>query len=135
MNIIEKAKELNFPAGEYVIVGSGPLGALGIREAGDLDMAVSPKLFAQLQASGEWEEEERYGKLFLMREGIDIIPRLSWDAYPTSTEEAIASAMILDGVYFMNLEELKKFKTALGRDKDFADIALIDAYLNEHNLP
>lgn len=46
MNIIEKARELNFPAGEYGIVGSGPLGALGIREAGDLDVAVSPKLFA-----------------------------------------------------------------------------------------
>lgn len=68
-----------------------------------------------------------------MREGIDIIPQLSWEAYPTSTVEAITSAMIIDGIYFMNLEELKKFKTALGRDKDFADIVLIDAYLNEHN--
>jgi len=31
MNIIEKAKKLNFPSGEYVIVGSGILEALGIR--------------------------------------------------------------------------------------------------------
>ncbi|MFZ3043817.1 MAG: hypothetical protein WA058_01775 [Minisyncoccia bacterium] len=133
MNIIDKAKELNLPAGEYVIVGSGPLDALGIRTAGDLDIAVTPKLFVQLQATGEWEEEERYGKLFLMREGIDIIPQLSWEAYPTTTAEAIASAMILDGIYLMNLEELKKFKTAMGREKDFADIARIDAYLAKQN--
>ena len=111
MNIIEKAKELNFLPGEYVIVGSGPLDALGIRPASDLDIAVVPELLARLRATGEWEEEERYGKTFLMKEGVDIIPQLSWEAYPTSTEEAIASAMVIDGIYFMNLNELKKFKT------------------------
>ena len=46
MNIIEKAKKLNFPAGEYVIVGSGTLDALGIRQANDLDVAVLPELHA-----------------------------------------------------------------------------------------
>lgn len=118
--------------GEYVIVGSGPLAALGIREANDIDVAVTPKLLAELRATGEWEEVEKYGKIFLKKEGVDIIPQLSWEEYPTTTEEAIASAMMIDGISFMNLHELKKFKTALGREKDFADIARIDAYLTEH---
>ena len=65
---------------------------------------------------------------------MDIIPRLSWSEYSTSSGEAIASAMIIDGIYFMNLKELKKFKKALGREKDFADIKLIDEYLKKHNL-
>jgi len=134
MNIIEKAKELNFPEGEYIIVGSGPLEALGIRHASDIDIAVTPKLLERLRATGDWEEEVKYGKTFLKKEKIDIIPQLSWDEYPTSTEEAIDSAMIIDGIYFMNLKELRKFKEALGREKDFADIALIDAYLEEHSL-
>ena len=30
----------------------------------------------------------------------------------------------------MNLNELIKFKTALGREKDFRDIKLINEYLN-----
>ena len=132
MNIIEKVRELNFPPGEYVVVGSGSLEALGIRPARDMDIAVLPELFARLQATGAWEKEVRYGKTFLKKEGIDIIPKLSWSDYPTSTEEAIASAMIIDGIYFMNLKELRKFKEALGREKDFADIALIDAYLKKH---
>ncbi|MFA6519765.1 MAG: hypothetical protein WCT41_03000 [Candidatus Paceibacterota bacterium] len=132
MNIIEKAKELNFPPGEYVIVGSGPLEALDIRQAGDIDIAVLPELFERLRATGEWEEEERYGKIFLKKEKVDIIPKLSWSEYPTTTEEAIASAMVIDGIYFMNLDELKKFKKALGREKDFADIARIDAYQQKH---
>ncbi len=128
MNIIERIKELNFPTGQYVIIGSGPLEAMGIRSAHDIDIAVTPELFETLRASGEWEEEERYGKIFLKRGSLDINPELSWSDYPTTTKEAIASALVIDGVSFMNLEELKKFKTALGREKDKADIALIESY-------
>jgi hypothetical protein len=133
MNIIERIKELNFPAGQYVIIGSGPMDALGIRPAKDIDIAVMPELFKTLRASGEWEEEERYGKIFLMRDGgLNINPELSWSDYPTTTAEAIASALVIDGVSFMNLEELKRFKTALGREKDKADVVLIEAYQREN---
>ena len=118
--------------GEYVIIGSGILDALGIRKANDIDISALPQLYSRLRATGEWNEEERYGKIFLKRNGIEINPQLSWSAYPTSTEEAISSAMIIDGIPFMNLKELRKFKKALGRDKDFADIILIDEYLREH---
>ncbi len=128
ISIIERAKRLNLPSDKYVVVGSGVLEALGIRSANDIDIAVTTELFKTLRASGEWEEEEQYGKLFLKRDGIDVIPQLSWSDYPTTTEEAIASALIIDEVPFMNLEELKKFKTALGREKDKADIALIEKY-------
>lgn len=128
MSIIERVKKLNFPEGEFVVVGSGTLDALGIRLACDIDIAVLPVLHAQLRKTGEWKEEERYGKIFLMQDGVDVIPELSWENYPTTAEEAIASATILGGVCFMNLEELRKFKLALGREKDAEDIALIDAY-------
>jgi hypothetical protein len=128
MNIIERIKELNFPPGQYVIIGSGPMDVLGIRPAKDIDIAVMPELFKTLRASGEWEEEERYGKIFLMRGGLDINPELCWLDYSTTTAEAIASALVIDGVSFMNLEELKRFKTALGREKDKADVVLIEAY-------
>jgi hypothetical protein len=129
MNIIQRVKTLGLPVGQYVVVGSGVLDALGIRIANDIDLAVLPELHAKLRADWGWKEEERYGKIFLKKDGIDIIPELSWEAYPTTTEQAIASAEVINGVPFMNLHELKKFKTALGREKDFADIKLIDAYL------
>lgn len=128
-SIIEKIKKLNFPADQYVVVGSGTLDALGIRKAGDIDIAVTPKLHMDLCETDEWEKEERYGKIFLKKEGIEIIPSLDWSEYPTTTEEAIQSALIIDGIPFLNLQELKKFKKALGREKDFADIKLIDEYL------
>ncbi|MFA6365539.1 MAG: hypothetical protein WCW78_04040 [Candidatus Paceibacterota bacterium] len=128
-SVIEKVKELNFPIGQYVVVASGTLDALGIRKASDVDIAVLPELHKKLCENPEWEQLEKYGKIFLKKEGVDIIPSLDWSEYLTTTEEAIASALIIDGIPFLNLQELKKFKRAMGRDKDFEDIKLIDDYL------
>jgi 8-oxo-dGTP pyrophosphatase MutT (NUDIX family) len=127
-DIFSRVKALDLPSGEYVVVSSGTLEALGIRPARDLDIAVTSKLFEALRKHGDWQEEERYGKLFLSRPNVDIIPQLSWGAYPTTTEGAITSALMIDGVAFMNLNELKRFKRALGREKDFKDIELIETY-------
>lgn len=43
MGIFENVKKFNFPIGEYVVVGSGLLAALGLREASDVDVAVTQK--------------------------------------------------------------------------------------------
>jgi inorganic pyrophosphatase len=132
-NIFSRVKALDLPFGEYVVVSSGTLEALGIRPARDVDIAVTPRLFEKLRADGGWTEEEHHGKVFLSKPGADIIRQLSWDAYPTTNEEAIASALIIDNIPFMNLAELKRFKQALAREKDFADIKLIEAY--QENAP
>ena len=129
MDVIAEVKKLDLPLGQYVVIGSGIMARLGLREANDVDIAVTPDLYAKLRASGEWEEEERYGKIFLKKEAVEIIPRLDWESYSTTAEEAIASAAILDGVPFMNLNELVAFKRALGRAKDLPDIAIIEEYL------
>ena len=134
MNVFKKLKELNFPLGEYVLVGSGPLAARGIREASDLDIAVTDKLWRQLFDSGDYKTEERYGRLFLTEknsEDVDIIKQLDWEDYPTTVEEAIKSADIIQGFPFLNISETIKFKTALGREKDFRDIEMLKDYLKE----
>ncbi len=133
-DIFTRVKTLNLPFGQYVVVGSGTLEALGIRPAHDLDIAVTRELFGNLREDGSWMEEKRYEKTFLVKPGIDIIPQLSWDAYPTTTAEAIASALVIAGIPFMNLEELKRFKKALGREKDMADIILIEEYEKHHPI-
>lgn len=74
MNIITKIKELNFPTGEYVVVGSGIMDALGIRKANDIDIAVTPKLHTQLRKTGEFKEDIRYNTIFLLKDGLEIIP-------------------------------------------------------------
>ena len=130
MNIIKKIKELNLPSNQYVIVASSVLDVLGIRKASDIDIAVTKNLFQKMRETGEWGEIEKYNKIFLEKEGFDIIPQLDWEDYTTTTEEAISSALVIEGIPFMNLNELIKFKMALGREKDFKDIELINEYLN-----
>lgn len=128
MDIIQKIKKLNLPIGEYVIIGSGLLGVLGIREAHDIDIAVTKDLHKKLMDTGEWEKQERWGKIFLKKDVFEIIPELQWDAYDTTTEKAIKEATIIDGVPFTNLDELIKFKIASGRGKDLEDLVLIEKY-------
>jgi hypothetical protein len=41
--------------------------------------------------------------------------------------------ILINGLPFIKLEELIKFKTELGRSKDFDDIRLIEDYLNKND--
>ncbi|MFA7194041.1 MAG: hypothetical protein WC087_03945 [Candidatus Paceibacterota bacterium] len=132
MNIIEKLKSLNLPSNQYVVISSGILDVLGIRKANDIDLSITKELHEQLRKTGEWEEDVRYGKVFLLKEDIEINPDVSWEDYKTTTKELIETALVVDGINFMNLEEVIKFKKALGREKDFKDIELIEEYLKSN---
>lgn len=133
MNIVEKIKSLNFPADQYVIIGSGIMDALGIRKASDVDISVTEKLFEELRKTGDWKEIIKYiDRPFLKKDVFEINQKLDWNDYYTTTEEAIASAQIIDGIPFMNLLELCEFKKTMGREKDFNDIKLIKEYINNN---
>lgn len=129
MDIFGRVRGLGFPFGQYVVIGSGTLEALGLRKAADVDIAVLPELYEELRVRGSLHEEERYDQVFLEGEGVTIIPRLEWEKYPTTAQEAIDTAIVINDIPFMSLEELKKFKLALGRPKDLEDIKLIDGYM------
>ncbi|MFA5841908.1 MAG: hypothetical protein WC835_03055 [Candidatus Paceibacterota bacterium] len=75
-----------------------------------------------------WKEELRWNKLFLVGDNVDVITQLNWEEYSTTTKEAIKTAVIIDCVPFLNVEETILFKTALGREKDFKDIKLLKEY-------
>jgi hypothetical protein len=128
MDIFKRLQELDFPLGSYVVVGGGLLAALGIREARDDDVAVTSALFEELRLRPGYQVLVKYGKEFLAYRDADIIPGLDWEDYPTTVEEAIRSAEIIKGFPFLNLEETIKFKRAMGREKDFRDIALLEEY-------
>jgi len=132
MNIFEEVKKLSLPLGEYIVLGSGILGALGIREIGDVDLTVSPRLFRELREQGfEYGEIEFEGR---MRQRIT---KGNTEAYKDfwcggkqlDTIKMIAEAEIIDGVAFLSLTKLREIKKEMNREKDIRDIELIDAYL------
>ncbi|MDP3741387.1 MAG: hypothetical protein Q8R08_03630 [bacterium] len=54
-DIVYKVKTLNFPKDSYVVFGGSPLALVGIREANDIDLLVSPEVYSQLKKAG-WQE-------------------------------------------------------------------------------
>lgn len=123
--IIEKTKMLDLPQGEYVVVGSGLLGVLGLREVNDVDLVVSPDILGKFEKKEDWQKEVKWGKTFLSKKNFDMFSQLAWEKYQTTREEAIMSARHIGGVPFMNVKETIAFKQALGREKDHQDIALL----------
>jgi len=134
MDIFKKLASLNFPLGHYVVIGSGILAALGLREANDLDIAVDSTLLNRLKKDKEYKREIRHNKLFLVKDDVEIITQLDWKDYPTRIPEAIKSAMLIKGFPFLNIKETIKFKKALGRKKDFEDIKLIKEYITNKKV-
>ena len=135
MNIFEDVKKLNLPLGEYVVVGSGPMAARGIREYKDIDVLVTENLYKKLLNQG-WKKVEINGvngKFDVLKNGKFEVDKRLWCAnYKPDTNQIIKNADLINGVSFMTLLELIKFKTALGREKDLKDIELIKNHLKEY---
>lgn len=129
MDIIEQVHSLQLPMGQYTVIGSGILSALGIRPHEDIDLLVTRELYDQFKIEG-WEENEIVPGFFVVKKGnVEASPDMvSIPGYMPNLKKLIKDAQMISGVPFMSLEELVKFKTALGREKDQKDIKLIDEY-------
>ena len=129
MNIIKEVKALNLPKGEYIVFGSGPMSVHRIRDVRDIDLFVSPDLYQQLKLRG-WEEKTREsGDKYLTHKNVEVGKDWDYGSYNPSLKDLLETAEVIDGVPFANLEEVLKWKKALGRDKDKKDIGLIEDYL------
>ncbi len=126
--VIDKVKSLGLPVGEYVVFGAAPMAIAGLREAGDVDMLVSPKLWQDLQAAG-WALLDKGGKdKPLTYDVFEAHENWDFSTYSPTLKHLLATADAVDGVPFASLHEVRKWKAAWGRPKDLADVALIDAY-------
>lgn len=132
MNLKEMLKavhNLNFPQGECVVVGSGTLTARGIRESLDVDLIVSEKIWNELSKKHDVFQKGGVNRISLS-EDVEVLGPgsifLSSAVIPV--ENVFNEAEVYEEIKFLNLQHLKKFKRALGRDKDLEDVQLIEAY-------
>lgn len=130
--LLAELDQLNLPTDQYIITSSGSLAARGIREAHDLDIVPSDTLWEKLKS--------RYPVRRINFKTINIgnIQILGPGSYFRNSaiatpQQQIETADIIDGYKYLNLALLRKFKEALGRDKDLKDVELIDQYLESHN--
>ena len=131
--LITRVTALKLPKNSFIIFGAGPLALAGLREAGDVDMQVTPETYYLLKRRG-WKIRVK-GPKDKPLVHADFEAHQNWDfcSYQPSFEHLLATATIVDGVPFMALEEVRKWKASDNRPKDLADIELIDAYLKSRD--
>jgi len=124
MKYLEELKKLNLPIDQFAIFGSGPLAVRGLRENDDLDIVASEELWNQLTEKYKpvSDKEIKIGSIQIFKH---------WRPWFDDSRELIESADLINGVRFVNLADVKKWKSAMGREKDLADIKLIDKFQNE----
>ena len=127
MNITKKVYGLNLPENSFIIVGSGILSALGIRESKDIDMIVSLDVFKDLKEQGwaisNWPDQE-----IVTKDDFEVGTKWS----ELCVNELLINAVIIEGIPYLNLDDLKAWKLRKARPKDIEDITLIDTYLKTH---
>ncbi len=131
--IVSKVKELNFPEGSFIVFGSCPLAAAGIREANDIDLLVSEEVFAKLQRAGWQTVNKGPDDNPLTRDIYEAHKNWNFSSYSPTLEHLLSTATIIEGVPFASLEEVRKWKSADNIPKHLADIELINAYLKSNN--
>jgi hypothetical protein len=130
--IFEEVKSLNLPAGKYVVVGSGPMVAKGMREFHDIGILVTEDVFEKLSKEPGWKLSKGEAGRKVLKKDIFEIDKVFWcKDYQPDTIELIKNAEMINGIPFLQLSELIKFKQQLGRRKDLRDIVLIEKYLKK----
>jgi hypothetical protein len=121
---------LRLPPSDYIVTGSGPLLAYGLKTTvHDLDVV----------ARGEaWTRAADRGRVTLAASGLGLRVELfdgrievfdHWLAGFSDVDAMIDSAVRVEGIPFMSLADTLRWKRGLGRAKDLADIALIERRL------
>lgn len=124
MTIKKEIEKLGLPHGSFMVVGSSVMAAYSLRQTRDIDMVVTEDVFAELD-DGSWQHDSSMGITTLRKGLFDI--GASWDG--AKFEDVVGRAVVIDGIPYLSLADLRQWKLKIGRHKDIADVKLIDEYL------
>ena len=121
-SLMQRLKELPFSEKEYWVVAGGAMVLHGFRpQTHDIDLGCSARLADELEQQGHAVSRCEDGtRKILYSEDIEI-----FENWIEGTVETI------DGIPVVCVDGLIRMKRNLGREKDFADIELIEKELSE----
>lgn len=135
-DLFRKLDSLDLDPSQYVIMGSGIMFALGIRQLTDLDdidILVTESGWEKVKSLAEIHHDDEWNcdHLYLFDEKIEIYN--GWGPSKYIPENLIAESLKIGRYNFASLEDVIKWKKELGRDKDYKHIAMIMNFLRDNN--
>lgn len=123
---LNELRKLKLPADKFAIFGNGPLSVRRLKEAIDLHIIVKKDIWNILDR--KFMARNNYGAIILG--GIEVVKdMLPWF---DDLDELIDSADIIDGIRYVKLEYVLKWKKDMDREKDKNDIKLIEGFMENH---
>jgi hypothetical protein len=134
-DIFREVAQLNFPKGQYVVVGGAVLAAHGIKHTQDIDIVASPELLEKLRQDNKWKITNRpSGDLGVCKGCVEVYPDVNCPAYYPEFKDLLDRVETIQGIPFASLNDVKLFKKGYGREKDIRDIKLIEQWLMKHTI-
>ena len=131
----KRVKELGLPLDQIIIIGSGILDQLGIRQSADIDVATNREALEEIARSDDWAEKlDKNQRQYLVKHdgSVEIWDGWEIDGRIVEYDELLGYAVEYDGVKFVNLDFLRRWKNWRGREKDMQDVRLIDEWRAKH---
>lgn len=129
----DRVKALGLPLDQLIVVGSGIMGELEIRQSSDVDVILTESTFESLSDQDGWRRVTKDGREAFLNEQHNAEAWSSWvapdDSGLVDFESLMPDTVVLNDVRFASLDYVRAWKKWYDRQKDRDDVALIDAYL------
>lgn len=132
--LFRELSSLDLSADDYTVFGSGPMFAHGIKDLGhDLDVIARGSAWRQACSISSPQTAIWGGLVVNLFDGeIEIFD--SWAPGDWDVNDLIDTSEIIDGIRFVILENVMKWKRLMGREKDQIHIKMIEDFLNRRSL-
>lgn len=133
--LIRQLVELRLDPDEFVIFGSAPLLAHGLRtRVRDLDVVARGEVLRWAQRVGEPGVGSLSGEPVWQLGNGRLHVSAGWISSRWDPDELIDNAEVVDGLRFARLRDVLRYKRELSRPKDLVDIRRIQGYLAAADL-
>lgn len=139
MDMKKTVGKLGLLSSNSIVIGSGILQALGIRESNDIDLVVTEEVYFSLKKTGRLKVTLNHGKKILSDDTFEI--GMSWFVFGKTYkfEDFKDESVVIDGVRYIKLDFLYRVKKSWLKDKvvrpkDIRDVELIEEYLKSNKM-
>lgn len=137
MNIKKSLERLSLDAGNAVVIGSGILNALGIRESKDIDVVVDRDTYSRLSADAHFRKEQNHDREILADDLFEIGTNWVVLGREWKFADLLDTSVVIDGMRYITLQFLLDTKRSwvqngTFRPKDKDDIELMEIYQRTH---